>query len=85
MPQLNQSSGVARISQISLFHSCIQASCRSGARAGGCIHFAAIHGKSAKWKSSGAVDEGKWAGGDPPFPICGGGGREFFIFIRVPP
>ena len=49
------------------------------------IHFAAMHGKSSKegnQKVSGAVDEGKWAGGDPPFPICGGGGREFFIIIN---
>jgi hypothetical protein len=22
-------------------------------------------------------DEDKWAGGDPPFPICGGNGRGF--------
>jgi hypothetical protein len=28
------------------------------------------------------VDEGKWAGGDPPFPIFGGYGRGFrSIFV----
>jgi hypothetical protein len=33
-------------------------------------------------KGSEREDEGKWAGGDPPFPICGGYGRDFgFIDI----
>ncbi len=32
-------------------------------------------------KGSEREDEGKWAGGDPPFPICGGYGRGFrFIY-----
>ncbi len=82
IPRANQSSGVPRISQILWFHSSIQL----GARAGGCIHIAAKEGKSAKLgyqRLSVAVDEGKWAGDDPPFPIFGGGGREFFILIPM--
>jgi hypothetical protein len=37
-----------------------------------------------EWKRGefSAVDEGKWVGGDPPFPIfCGGGEREPQIII----
>jgi hypothetical protein len=29
------------------------------------------------------VDEGKWAGGDPPFPIFGGYGRGFRSSVAV--
>ena len=45
---------------------------------------AAIDGKSVKLgnqKSSGAVNEGKWAGSDPPFPIGRGGEKEPRIIL----
>ena len=44
----------------------------SGARGGGCDHLNCSHQEGSERE-----DEDKWAGGDPPFPICGGGGREW--------
>jgi hypothetical protein len=50
-----------------------------GARGGGWDHLCGSHHEGSERE-----DKDKWAGGDPPFPICGGGGRGFFILVRVP-
>jgi hypothetical protein len=44
----------------------------TGCPGGGCDHLICSHTSGLERE-----DECKWAGGDPPFPICGGYGRGF--------